>query len=348
MNRSWLKSAAAKFLCNTGIDRAFRTAGVPVVLAYHRVVADFASSAATSNPSMLVSLEMLEKHLDWIGRRYRFTDLDELGTRLEAGDPSVGSLAALTFDDGYRDFYQLALPLLQRKGIPAAVFVVTDYVGSRRAPIHDRLYLLLKRRSRELPRLTQLPNLSEMEPYTALRTMLEVLPLSVVESIADALEAEDPLPEEACAPFRSMSWEELEQVQRAGFTIGSHTRTHPLMPNEVRSRVMDEVVGSRETLARKLGGAAVRHFAYPSGNFDSVSVRAVAAAGYRFAYATTPRRSSEHPLLTIPRTVLWEKSSVGAQSVFSGAVLDCQIHHAFDLFAEGYRQPQAFRQENGR
>ena len=79
----------------------------------------------------------------------------------------------------------------------------------------------------------------------------------------------------------------------------------------------------------------------------SVSVRAVAAAGYRFAYATTPRRNSEHPLLTIPRTVLWEKSSVGAQ-LFSGAVLDCQIHHAFDRFAEGYRQPHAFRQESGR
>jgi len=286
--------------------------------------------------------------LDWIGRRYRFTDLDELGTRLETGDPSAGSLAALTFDDGYRDFYELALPLLQRKGIPAAVFVVTDYVGSKSVPIHDRLYLLLKRRRGELPRLSQLPNLAEMEPYTALRTIIETLPLGAVESIVDALEAEDPLSEETCAPFRSMTWEELEHIQHAGIIVGSHTRTHALMPNEVRSRVMDEAVGSRETLARKLGSAAVRHFAYPSGTFDVVSVRAVAAAGYRFAYATMPRRSSQHPLLTIPRTVLWEKSSVGAQSVFSGAVLDCQIHHAFDLFAEGYRPPHAFRQENGR
>ena len=77
-------------------------------------------------------------------------------------------------------------------------------------PIHDRLYLLLKRRRRELPCLKQLPHLSEMEPYTALRTMLEVLPLNVVESIADALEAQDPLPEEAWAPFfgacRGKSW----------------------------------------------------------------------------------------------------------------------------------------------
>ena len=199
MNRSSIKVAAAKFLCNTGIDRAFRSAGVPVVVAYHRVVEDFAESTATSNPSMLVSLEMLEKHLDWIGRRYRFVDLDELGARLESGDPSVGSLAALTFDDGYQDFYQLAHPLLQRKGIPAAIFVVTDYLGTSHVPIHDKLYLLLKRRRRvfpfshALPPFAKVPDISHMEPYTALRTMLELLPLNVVHSVADALEAEDPL-----------------------------------------------------------------------------------------------------------------------------------------------------------
>src|SRR5580698_92788 len=151
MNRSSIKVAAAKFLSNTGIDRVFQPSNVPVVLAYHRVVEDFASSLAASNPSMLVSLQMLEKHLDWIGRRYRFVDLDELGARLESGDPSVGSLAALTFDDGYRDFYELALPLLQRKGIPAALFIVTDYVGTSRVPVHDKLYLLLKRRRGALP-----------------------------------------------------------------------------------------------------------------------------------------------------------------------------------------------------
>ena len=107
---------------------------------------------------------------------------------------------------------------------------------------------------------------------------------------------------------------------------------------------MNEAIGSRETLSMRLGGAPIRHFAYPSGIFDAVSVRAVAAAGYRFAYATASRRSPEHPLLTIPRTVLWEKSCVGAHSVFSGEVLNCQIHHAFDVFASGW----TYRQENGR
>src|SRR5262249_28792739 len=54
-------------------------------------------------------------------------------------------VAAVTFDDGYRDVYELAFPMLSRKGIPAAVFVITDLVGTMRPPLCDRLYLLVAR-----------------------------------------------------------------------------------------------------------------------------------------------------------------------------------------------------------
>ena len=347
MNRSSIKAAAAKFICNTGIGRVFHSSNVPVVLAYHRVVEDFSASLAVSNPSMLISLEMLESHLDWVGRRYHFVGLDELGARLESEDPAVGSFAAVTFDDGYRDFYELAFPLLQRKGIPAALFVVTDHVDTPRVPMHDKLYLLLKRRRRELPGLSQLSGILTMEPYTALRTMLQVLPSHVVQSVVETLEADDPLPKDLCAQFHSCSWDELRRVQQAGVTVGSHTRTHVLMPNESRSRVMDEAAGSRQVLQEQLG-VPVRHFAYPNGAYDGASVKAVAAAGYRFAYGTLPRGASEDPLLTIPRTVLWEKSCAGPEGAFSGAVLDCHMLHAFDIFAEENRRPQAFCQGSGR
>jgi peptidoglycan/xylan/chitin deacetylase (PgdA/CDA1 family) len=336
MTRTSIKAAAAKFLYSTGIERAMRPHNVPVVIAYHRVVEDFASASVLSNPSMLVSLEMLEKHLDWIGRRYRFVDLDELGARLESGDAASSSVAAVTFDDGYRDFYHLALPLLQRKGIPAAIFAVTGHIGTKAVPLHDRLYLLLKRRRGEFPSslrgLPEMAEISHTDPYTVLRTILELLPTRVVQFVADTLEADDPVPDQLWSDFHSLSWDELARVHRAGITVGSHTRTHVLMPNEEGWRVVEEAASSRQILQQKLG-APIRHFAYPSGAFDSASVRAVATAGYRYAYATMPRRNSEQPLLTIPRTVLWEKSCVGAHSAFSGEVLNCQIHHAFDAFA---------------
>jgi len=62
-----------------------------------------------------------------------------LGSRLEMNDDSTTQIAAITFDDGYQDFYDHALPMLQRKGIPSAIFVMTDYAGTGQVPLHDRL-----------------------------------------------------------------------------------------------------------------------------------------------------------------------------------------------------------------
>ena len=61
-----------------------------------------------------------------------FVSLDELGQRLSEGRRDDRPLAAVTFDDGYRDVYENAFPMLVRKGIPAAVFVVTKLIGTSR------------------------------------------------------------------------------------------------------------------------------------------------------------------------------------------------------------------------
>src|SRR5687767_15139421 len=98
---------------------------VPLVMCYHRVVQDFGTSHRGSIPAMLTSREMLAQHLDWIQDRFRFASLDEITAHLEAGEPFREPVAAVTFDDGYSDIYYNAFPLLKRRNIPAAVFVVT-------------------------------------------------------------------------------------------------------------------------------------------------------------------------------------------------------------------------------
>lgn len=328
MIRSWIKTGAAGVMSHTGLDKLVgsltRAQGVPLVIGYHRVVEDFESSAKDSIPSMLVSRSMLEHHLDWIGRRFRFVSLDELGARLEATDDRHDPIAAITFDDGYSDFYHHALPVLKRKGVPAAVFVVTGLVGEKRAQIHDKLYLLLARRYR--------PGSGAPEPFQATRDMLDTLSQAEIEKVIQELESEISIPEDTLRPFYPLSWDMLREIRRAGVTIGSHTRTHVRMPNESRQRVIEETAGSRAEIETKLG-AEVGHFAYPSGCFDTAAVDAVAAAGYRFGYTTCNHRDNEFPLLTVPRTILWENSCADSHGSFSGAILGCQVHHAFDLLS---------------
>src|SRR5689334_11060495 len=132
---SW--SRAGRWLSR--IDRA----AMPFIAGYHRVVENFEESARRSIPSMLISGGTFEKQLDWIGRRFRFVSLDEIGLHLADGRPFAKPAAAITFDDGYADVYRYAFPILKRKGIPAAVFVVTELIGTRTPLLHDRLYARL-------------------------------------------------------------------------------------------------------------------------------------------------------------------------------------------------------------
>ena len=343
MIRSWIKAGAAHLLCQTSMDKVVGSLlggrRTPLVIGYHRVVEDFASAAQTSIPSMLVSRKMLERHLDWIGRRYRFVDLNELGALLESGRPVEERIAAITFDDGYRDFYDHALPSLQKKGVPAALFVVTGLIGTTTAHIHDQLYYLLTKCNGHARFMTGLesPDITGMRPYQAMRTLIESIPASELQQVIRTLQSTGMIPEHSYD--HAVSWEMLDRIHRAGVVIGSHTKNHIVMTNETRECVLEEAVGSRLELERRLG-APVRHFAYPSGSFDSVSVKAVSAAGYRFGYTSCAHRSMEHPLLTIPRTLLWEEACLDSNRAFSESIMSCQVHRVFDLVA-GCRQQHA-------
>jgi peptidoglycan/xylan/chitin deacetylase (PgdA/CDA1 family) len=344
--RRLVKTGAASALAWAGADTLIASVTgarkLPVVLGYHRVVESFAAAAPAAIPAILTSRRMLEDQLDWIGRRCRFVTLDELGARLERGD-DADRMAAVTFDDGYRDVYQEAFPLLRRKGIPAAVFVVTDLIGSDRLLVHDRLYLLLSRAfgrwsdpSSSLQALigdaavlSSLQHFGRDVPGTMVLLLRNLQRLDVLR-LCETLEAEVGLEGPLVDGMLPMSWEMLAEMQREGFVVGSHTRAHAWLTREVAPHVGDELAGSRAELERRLG-RPVRHFAYPDGSFNPATVGAVARAGYRFGYTTCAHRDPRYPLLTIPRHMLWENSALDNRGRFSPAVMSCLMHRIFDL-----------------
>jgi peptidoglycan/xylan/chitin deacetylase (PgdA/CDA1 family) len=311
------------------------------------VVEDFAADAGRTIPSMLISRRTLERQLDWIGRRYRFVTLDELGAGLDGEKKFSRPAAAVTFDDGYSDVYHNAFPLLKKKGIPSAVFVVTDLVGTSRLQLHDRLFLLLTRAFAgghlepenfstfldkleiRLPAETKIGGIDALDCSPAVNALLAALPQAEIHRLLEALEALETIEENIIEMHRSLTWEMIREMHRSDTTIGSHTRTHAVLTVEGLAKVADEVRGSKKTREQKLGTEA-RHFAYPDGRFNDATVQVVAAAGYRFAYATSRRRSAA-PALTIPRLLLWENSCFDARGNFSPAILNCQIQGVFDL-----------------
>ena len=342
--RTQVKTALASTISRThelGLAEALaRGPERPLILGYHRIVDDFAGMVREENPSQLTSSEMFERHLDVVGRHFRFATLDEIGEHLASGEPFTERVAAVTFDDGYRDNYEQAFPILKRKGIPAAVFVVTDLVGQPRWQIHDKLYYLVRKAfaqwsdpRRELAELLNHLGLPAAQllrnryaastPLTMVSALLPDLSQANVARVMQALEAQVgngfsniPL---------SLTWEMVEEMHRAGVIIGSHTRTHVSLPAESIETALQELEGSKRAIEEHTGSPVV-HFAYPGGQFTPRDVAALERTGYRFGYTACPHQDPHHPTLTIERLLLWEGSSVDGDGQFSPAILSCQIN----------------------
>ena len=342
--RTHVKSALASTISRThelGLAEALaRGPERPLILGYHRVVEDFVGTARREMPSMLTSTAMFERHLDLVGSRFRFTTLDEIGEHLADGRPFTERVAAVTFDDGYRDNYEHAFPMLTRKGIPAAVFVVTDLIGQRRPQIHDRLFHLVtkaftawddpRREMSSLLRRLDLPaghllrsRASTNSPMLTVSALLPDLSMANIGRIMAALEASTG--NGFHDPALSLTWPMIAEMHRAGITIGSHTRRHVSLPAESTDTVVAELQESKRAIESHIG-APVVHFAYPGGQFTPRDVDALERTGYRFGYTACPHQDERHPTLTIERLLLWEGSSVDGDGQFSPAILHCQVH----------------------
>jgi peptidoglycan/xylan/chitin deacetylase (PgdA/CDA1 family) len=311
----------------------------PLILGYHRVVSDFATASQTEMPSMLIGQAMFERHVEAIGKSFRFVSLDEIGEHVASGEPFDDPVAAITFDDGYRDVYENAFPFLRRLGIPAAMFVVTDLIGGPLWQTHDKLYYLVekafnewddpRRRLYELMTELRIPTgqlfrrgslSSSMEAVSAL---LPALPQADVLRLMNCLETRIG-PETSEIPL-SVTWPMIHEMRQGGMTIGSHTRSHVCLPLETPAHVKEELEGSKRVLEAALG-EPVDHFAYPGGQFNAGVVKALHEAGYKYAYTACTHGDAEHPELTLERLLLWEGSSINADGEFSSAVFNCQVH----------------------
>lgn len=99
-----------------------------VIVYYHRVGwVDFVSKPAKE----------FRREVDYLRRNYRCMTMEQMVQLLASDKPIRGKVAVITFDDGYRDNYLVALPVLKQAGVPATFFVSTGYISSDRVFPHD-------------------------------------------------------------------------------------------------------------------------------------------------------------------------------------------------------------------
>ena len=332
--RAIKSSAAPLSRLYSSLRRPFNSergdAGKVVIFGYHRIAANIAPAEREAIEGLVTSAETFRRHVELILGRYDVLSLDKAAAVLR-GEPARRAVAALTFDDGYRDVYEQAFPVLRKFGLPATVFVVTGRIGASQALDHDRLYWFVRRaQARGLSLHVPLIKAglshdqaalccAEVDP-TRLCNRLVHLPLTLRESVVSCLEEFLGGGEEPPSDYSALDWEMMREMGNAGVSFGAHTDNHAVLTLEKEATIEREIRRSKQLLEEHLG-RPVRHFAYPNGQYNTAIRKAVAREGFEVAVTTERRvnQRGDHPL-ALGRVCLCEESTRGITGRYSESV----------------------------
>jgi peptidoglycan/xylan/chitin deacetylase (PgdA/CDA1 family) len=296
--------------------------GSLVILMYHRVLPE---------PDPLLADEpdarLFAAHMDVVRSVFNVLPLSEAVARLQSNSLPPRA-ACVTFDDGYANNFDVALPILAARKLPATVFVTTQFIGGGRM-WNDTVIEVVRRAAGELD-LTRFGlsryALTDMASRrAALDAILGVVKylepaerMRTVEAIAAASGAE--LPNDLMA-----SAEKLRRLHASGVEIGAHTLSHPILAKIADDDARREIADSKAILEDVIG-APVSTFAYPNGrphqDYCQRHIELVRQAGFMAAVATARgcvRKGSD--LFQLPRIAPWDRTAFRFAARMVGAYL---------------------------
>ena len=264
------------------------------ILMYHRI-----GKPEFGERSLYVSEENFERQVEYLLRRRRVLSFEDAVELLARGDLPRGGSVALTFDDGYRDNYEKAFPILKKHGCPATIFIATEPLETGQALWPARLYMWCGA-TKVLELRLRVEGAEKNPPLLILRTVRQrrraFYKIKSLLIRRDPL-ARDKLMREIAAdlgfnadddPFNKTSmltWDHLREMSAAGIGIGGHTMTHPSLPALSPEERAREITESKKLIERKLN-RPVTLFAYPFGgreDFNPELEARVKSSGYRAA-----------------------------------------------------------------
>jgi peptidoglycan/xylan/chitin deacetylase (PgdA/CDA1 family) len=211
----------------------------------------------------------------------------------------------VTFDDGWKDNYQNAYPLLNEMGIPAVIFITTDFVGTGELFWQEKITELLYRlivASKSDRNFTG--SIQQKLPDKAIESVLrsdrgklkgevsayvsklkEKRTVEIEDTIRCLNEFAGKLGSEDSAEESFMNWDEIKVMALNGISFGSHGKSHAILTRLGRSEVEKEALESKTQIEMMLG-TPVLSFSYPNGDYSEEVAEIVQNAGYKVVFST--------------------------------------------------------------
>ena len=271
------------------------------VLLYHRV--NRPEEIGELDPNLVdATPEEFDAQMSILARYFSPVTIDQI-VEARHGGALPRNAAIVTFDDGYRDNYQHAVPILKRHGLTAVFFVSTDYLTERRLFWWEIIRLVVRRSNRseitlDYPFPCAFPISHEAEKTAAINKVIRIvkssfamdLPRFMEELYRGAGVAWSREEDRDEAERSILTWDDVRDMRAAGMDVQSHTRTHRVLGTLPDEAFENELAGSKRELEARIG-APVRTIAYPVGKSIATEPRirdALGKAGYEMGFTSSP------------------------------------------------------------
>jgi peptidoglycan/xylan/chitin deacetylase (PgdA/CDA1 family) len=281
------------------------------ILLYHRVNDD--------NDAFFpgVPNHVFKDQMEYLAANFHVCSLEHALERMINKDVPDNTIV-VTFDDGYRDNYLNAFPILNELSIPATIFLTTDAIDSQRVIWHDRVFSAFREtdvktlegfgyHSRKYSLLTLEEKLVAQRDFLEfIRTLDNHGRLLWIEFLLEKLEVVD----HKELPELMLSWEEVKIMFDSGISFGSHTVSHPILSKISVDDLREEIQESKTIIEQRLG-VPITNFAYPNGmerDFNEYTKRVLKESGYACALTTKfGTNDSNQDLFELRRATPWDQ-----------------------------------------
>jgi peptidoglycan/xylan/chitin deacetylase (PgdA/CDA1 family) len=279
-----------------------------VVLTYHRIAER--DTDPFYDPVISAAPQSFRRQVEWLHERMRILTLLELDDRIRAGGPWNEPAALVTFDDGYRDNFDAAVPILKELSVPATFFIPTEFLESPKLPWWDHVAYVIKQTLSRRLLVKRSPSDHDPLDIELDSNPKDAVIMAIIRAILDgnitdlpwflqqlAASARVTVETERLGRDLFMGWEQVRQLADSGgrLTIGSHAHSHHDLSKLDSQSQHRELVLSKQILEQRLG-REVPAIAYPfgwAGTYTQATKTLAREAGYRLAFAS--RTGVNHP-----------------------------------------------------
>lgn len=282
-----------------------------VVLMYHRVLPEGVDTFSADG--IIVRPETFARQMAFLRRHFTLLSIEDLERHFAEGKPLPSRSCLVTFDDGWADNYEYALPILREQNVPAVIFLAADYIGTDACFWQERVTRLLYNSVQSSGAAGALaerhvgPDIRSKSPAEQrfwVRQAVDKLKHRSAEEIQQIeRELEAALAASAAGvgtrgEDRFMTWDQVSELARSSrVAVGAHGCSHTPLTSLDQTQVSSELKESRERIAAAVG-RPITCIAYPNGNFNDTVLTLTREAGYALGF-TTDKGSigvEDHPL----------------------------------------------------